>query len=108
MLEIYINTLTKNYVNFSGRAGRKEFWYFVLINVIVSNVLSYGGAAVGFGLLGAIYSFGVLLPSIGIGFRRMQDVGKPGWFILIPIYNIILAIGESQPGDNEHGPQPQE
>ncbi|HAI74686.1 MAG TPA: DUF805 domain-containing protein [Microscillaceae bacterium] len=108
MLEIYINTLTKNYVNFSGRAGRKEFWYFVLINFVLSYALGVVGALVGFSLLGTIYSLGVLLPSIGIGFRRMQDVGKPGWFILIPIYNIILAIGESQPGDNEHGPQPQE
>ena len=47
-----------------------------------------------------------LLPSIAVGIRRMHDVGKSGWFILIPIYNIILAATEGQAGGNEYGEDP--
>jgi len=79
---------------------------FVLINMIVSMVLNYAGAAMNFMLLGSIYSLAVLLPSIAVGIRRMHDLGKSGWFLLILIYSIILAATNGQEGDNEYGSDP--
>lgn len=58
--------------------------------------------------LSSIYSLGVLIPSIAVAVRRMHDVGKSGWYILIPIYNIILAVTDSQPGPNQYGPNPKD
>ena len=51
-----------------------------------------------------IWIFGNLLPVLAVGVRRMHDIGKSGWFILIPIYNIVLLATDSQPGTNDHGP----
>ena len=53
-----------------------------------------------------LYSLAVLLPSIAVGVRRMHDVGKSGWYILIPIYNFILAVTDGEQGANEYGPDP--
>jgi len=47
-----------------------------------------------------------MLPSIAVGVRRMHDVGKSGWFLLIPIYNFILAVTPGDVGNNEFGPDP--
>lgn len=59
-------------------------------------------------ILSTIYSLAVIVPSIAVGVRRMHDVGKSGWFILIPIYNLILALTDSNPGENEYGPNPKD
>lgn len=104
-MNYYIKVL-KNYANFNGRARRSEYWYFFLFNVIISMALTYIGAAVGFALLGNIYSLAVLVPGIAVGVRRMHDVGKSGWFLLIPIYNIILAATAGATGENEYGADP--
>lgn len=104
-MNYYIKVL-QNYANFSGRARRSEYWYFVLFNFIISLVLGFVGVAINFEFLGNIYSLAVLIPSLAVAVRRMHDVGKSGWFILIPIYNLILACTDSQPGDNEYGPNP--
>lgn len=104
-MNYYIKVL-QNYANFNGRARRSEYWYFVLFNIIISIVLGFIAGAIGFELLGSLYSLAVLIPSIAVGVRRMHDVGKSGWFIIIPIYNLILACTDSQAGDNEYGPNP--
>jgi len=106
----YLHVL-KNYVNFEGRARRSEYWYFVLFNAIFSVVFELVDNALGFsetGLLGSIYSLAVLLPSIAVAIRRAHDVGKSGWFMLIPFYNLYLAVQDSQPGTNEYGANPKE
>ena len=56
--------------------------------------------------LANLYSLAVLVPSIAVGVRRMHDVGKSGWFLLIPIYNLILAVTEGEKGENEYGQEP--
>lgn len=96
-----------NYANFNGRASRTEYWYFVLVNVIISIVLTLVDGALGlrFGI-GNIYSLAVLVPGIAAGVRRMHDVDKSGWFILIPIYNLILACTPGTVGPNQYGPDP--
>lgn len=102
----YYLFVLKNYVKFDGRARRSEYWYFTLINIIISIVLGVIAGFIGFDFLGNIYSLAVLLPSIAVAIRRMHDVGKSGWFILIPIYNIILAATEGESGANEYGEDP--
>ena len=96
----------KKYAEFNGRARRSEYWYFVLFNTIISVVLAAIGYAANTSILRGLYSLAVLLPSIAVGVRRMHDVGKSGWFVLVPIYNLILACTEGDSGENEYGPDP--
>lgn len=105
MINYYVEVL-KKYAQFSGRSRRSEYWYFALGSLIISIVLILIGSAVGFPRLSNIYSLAVLIPSIAVGVRRMHDVDKSGWFILIPIYNLILACTDGTNGDNEYGPDP--
>ena len=91
---------------FSGRARRSEYWYFYLFNTIIVIVLALIGELIQFPKLGYIYNISTLLPGIAVGIRRMHDIGKSGWFILIPIYNLILLCTEGEKGDNEYGSDP--
>jgi uncharacterized membrane protein YhaH (DUF805 family) len=107
-LDYFKEAITKNYVNFEGRARRKEYWGFQLINTIIVVVLTIIGIMINknLAMLGNIFSLAVLLPSIAVGVRRMHDVGKSGWYILIPIYNLILAFTDGEKGTNQYGPDP--
>lgn len=108
----YVMQAFNKYAVFEGRSSRSEYWYFVLFNFLVGLVLgvvdSVSGLVVGegTGILGTIYSLATLVPSIAVGVRRMHDVGKSGWFLLIPIYNLILAVTDSEHGSNRFGPNP--
>ncbi|MEN9331878.1 MAG: hypothetical protein RLZZ94_968 [Bacteroidota bacterium] len=106
-MNYYLKVL-QNYANFSGRARRAEYWYFFLINTIISVVLSVMTVQGGYSMLYLLYSLGVFLPSLAVGVRRMHDVNKSGWFLLIPIYNLILACTEGTQGDNDYGSDPKE
>ncbi len=101
----YLKVL-QNYVGFSGRARRKEYWMFTLVSTIISFVIGLVGGLVEFPMIGNIYSFAVLLPSIAVAIRRMHDINKSGWYILIPIYNIILLATEGDKTTNEYGADP--
>jgi uncharacterized membrane protein YhaH (DUF805 family) len=97
----------KKYAEFNGRAGREEFWMFVLINFIVSLILSIIRP------LGLIYGLAVLVPSLAVGARRLHDTGRSGWFQLLvlipligPIVLIVFAAQDGQPGDNQYGSNP--
>ncbi|MDB5155971.1 MAG: yhaH [Mucilaginibacter sp.] len=102
----YYLSVLKNYALFTGRARRSEYWYFALFSIIISIILMVIGRAIGFIGLYNIYSLAVLIPSIAVGVRRMHDVNKSGWFIIVPIYNLILACTDGTPGDNNYGPDP--
>lgn len=104
----YYTEVLKKYTVFNGRARRSEYWYFVLFNVIISIGLGIIDGIMGLMTFGIsdVYSLGVLVPSIAVGVRRMHDIGKSGWFLLIPIYNIILAATEGERGTNEYGADP--
>ncbi len=102
----YYFKVLQNYAAFSGRARRSEFWYFFLFNVIIAFVLGVVGGLMETKILSNIYSLAVLIPGIAVGVRRMYDVGKSGWFILIPIYNPILALTEGEKGENQYGADP--
>lgn len=96
----------KKYAQFSGRSRRSEYWYFFLFNFIIAFVLGMIGGVMGTPMLGYIFNLIVLVPSIAVGVRRMHDVDKSGWFLLIPIYNLILACTDGTPGPNEYGEDP--
>ena len=102
----YYFKVLQNYATFSGRARRSEYWYFFLFNVIIAFVLGFIGGIMGTTILANIYQFAVLIHGIAVGVRRMHDVGKSGWFLLIPIYNLFLAFTEGTKGDNEYGSDP--
>ena len=115
----YIEVL-KKYTEFSGRARRKEYWYFALFNIIVSFIFigidfMFGtfNSEGGFGVFNTIYSLSVLLPAIGVGIRRLHDIGKSGWWLLIgfipligAIVLIVFFVKDSQPGENQYGLNP--
>jgi len=96
----------KNYAGFDGRARRKEYWMFTLVTTIISVILSVIGQTMELPYLDSFYSLAVLLPTIAVGVRRMHDTNRSGWFILIPLYNLYLAIIEGDAGENKYGPDP--
>lgn len=107
MIQHYTAVLQK-YAVFSGRATRPEYWWFFLANILISIILGIIDGALGLLDVGIadVYSLAVLVPGIAVAIRRVQDVGKSGWFILIPIYNIILMATEGEQGANQYGPDP--
>ena len=107
----------KKYAVFSGRARRKEYWMFFLFNLIVAFVigfiLGFIGGAIGVGTAlsdpaALIYGLAVLIPGIAVAIRRMHDTGRSGWWILLPFANLVFLCLNSQPGENEYGPNPKE
>jgi uncharacterized membrane protein YhaH (DUF805 family) len=108
----YIKAL-KQYVDFSGRAQRMEFWMFVLFNFLISLGLAIIDMLLGLGFLQLLYALAVLLPTIAVGVRRLHDTNRSGWWLLlglIPLIGVIILIvfwvQDSQPGDNAFGPNP--
>ena len=104
----------KKYATFSGRARRKEYWMFVLFNMLIALGIQIIEAVLGTGgLLGGLYSLAVLLPGWAVFTRRMHDIGKSGWWWMIGLVPVVGAIvllifmcRDGQPGDNVYGPNP--
>lgn len=103
----------QNYFNFEGRAGRKEFWWAFLFNFVVTFILGLFGKAGT--ILTAIWSLAILLPYLGVSVRRLHDINKSGWLVLlslIPIVGIIILIiwwcREGDKTDNQYGPVPED
>jgi uncharacterized membrane protein YhaH (DUF805 family) len=98
-----ISACFKKYATFEGRASRSEYWFFTLFYLIVSVVAGVVEGATGIAGLGYLPWVVMLIPSIAVGCRRMHDTGRSGWFQLVPIYNLILALTPSNPGTNKYG-----
>ncbi|HEK2896279.1 DUF805 domain-containing protein [Proteus terrae] len=122
----YLEVIKNNYANFSGRARRKEYWMFTLVNTIIITVLyailissvdmytgemsSLGSIA---GIIIGIYSLAIIVPSLAVTIRRFHDQDKSGWMFLLAF---IPAVGglivfvfmclEGTKGDNRFGPDP--
>ncbi|MBU1118878.1 DUF805 domain-containing protein [Patescibacteria group bacterium] len=108
----------KKYAVFTGRADRKQYWYFVLFDALMSYALAFVDVGIslvlgiglenGFTILRPLYFLVSLIPGIAVGVRRMHDVNKSGWYLLIPVYNFILACTDGTPGKNDYGDDPKE
>jgi uncharacterized membrane protein YhaH (DUF805 family) len=102
----------RKYAVFSGRARRKEYWMFYLFNVIASIVAVILDGTFGFsrsgsyGPVSGLYTLAIILPAVAVSVRRMHDTGHSGWYMLIPLYNLILACTEGDRGSNLYGPDP--
>ena len=96
-----------NYAVVKGRARRKEYWMFVQISSMIEVVLRcIDSTPRGPGIIVLIYNLAVLVPSIAVGVRRMHDTDHSGWFLLVPIYSLILLVRKGQQGDNRFGSDP--
>lgn len=115
----FIDCITKNYVNFSGRARRTEYWMFQLFVFIIFMVLGFLGSFNGtlnsiFFLIFCIFLIVIILPGLAVTVRRLHDTGKSGWWILIsliPFGSVILLVFcliDSMPGSNQYGANPKE
>jgi len=107
----YLGSL-KKYAVFSGRARRKEYWMFVLFNFIAAFIIGLIAGALGLSndsggnILSSLYSLAILLPGLGLAIRRMHDTDHSGWWLLVPIVNVVFTLVEGTKGDNKFGPDP--
>ncbi|HET6527165.1 MAG TPA: DUF805 domain-containing protein [Balneolaceae bacterium] len=118
----YIKVL-KNYVEFSGRARRKEYWMFTLINLLIAiafGVITVMSANEGEQaainiviIIYLIYSLAVMIPSIAVTVRRLHDTGRSGWWWFInlvpligPVILLVFLVTDSENGENEYGAYP--
>jgi len=118
----YLKVLKEHYADFNGRARRKEYWMFALFNFIIALVLSFIDGLLGLTITGAgvgvlymVYALIVLIPGIALSVRRLHDIGKSGWMLLVvfipligAIWLLVLFVTDSNPGSNEYGPNPKE
>ncbi|MEM7710586.1 MAG: DUF805 domain-containing protein [Pseudomonadota bacterium] len=112
--------LLERYATFSGRASRSEFWWFVLFCFAASFVLSFlerlfTGGEPGNGLLGAIFSLAALIPSLAVSVRRLHDIDRTGWWLLlglVPLVGVIVLlifyVLPGTPGANRFGSNPKD
>ena len=110
----------RNYFNFSGRASRSELWFFTLffnlvligIGAITDFLHSNPVARERFGWLAGFTHDGLLLPAIAISVRRLHDIDRTGWWVLIGatiIGHILLLVWfctKGTAGRNRFGPSP--
>ena len=109
----YLEVL-KKYVVFEGRARRKEYWMFILFNVIFVVLASGINPELrGFDIIIIIYLVAMIIPIISVTVRRMHDIGKSGFWIFIrfvpiigAIWMLILLCTEGQTGENKYGEDP--
>ena len=122
MIENWKLVVLERFAKFDGRAGRAEFWWFALANLVayfgLLILVGIGFAiAAGLGivmvLVAVAYYIAIIVPSIGVAIRRLHDTGKSGWWLLIgliPFGGIVLLvfyIMEGTPGPNQYGAGPE-
>jgi len=121
-IDIYKSVLTDKYADFTGRARRAEYWWFVLMNFIVITAIAIVSLILysvsdTLGVLGiviyAVYALAVIVPGVAVAVRRLHDTNKSGWMILvglIPLVGGILILvfyfTDGDPGPNQYGPSP--
>lgn len=119
----YLNVL-RNYIGFSGRASRMEFWMFTLITTIIGCLLTildtifgwlpiYDNPYAACGPLFSIYTLLTFLPALAVQFRRLHDTDRSAWWLLILLIpligSIVILVFDCLPGtqgNNRFGPDP--
>ena len=109
MLDWFVKCL-KNYVTFDGRARRKEFWFFMLVSIILGIIVQIIDAILGTDkILNGVLNLALFLPSLAVGARRLHDVGRSGWWqlLVLTIIGIIPLIiwwaSNTKPESNQWG-----
>ena len=108
----YLKVVRDNYANFSGRAQRAEYWTFALLNIIFGCIIAVADTFISGGFIYMAYGLGILIPALAVSIRRLHDVDKSGWCLLlafVPVVQLILLVWyctDSTPGDNQFGPNP--
>lgn len=113
-----ITSVISQYVGFTGRARRSEYWYYLLFTFCVDSVLALLAKMTGqemFNVMLSLFNLGLFLPGLAVSIRRMHDTGKSGWFVLISLLPVVGSIllnlwflRDSEPGTNKYGPNPKE
>ena len=111
----YFKLALSRYAEFTGRSRRSEYWYFYLVTQLIQLGLGIIGTIVDSSLvtgIGSIASLAFFIPSLAVGVRRLHDIGKSGWWLLIALTGIGIFlliywfVQDSEPGANEYGPNP--
>ena len=106
MKKYFLDVLKLQYADFKGRASRRQFWMFVLYNVIAAVIVGIIGGIVGLNaILSGLYSLALLIPSLAISVRRLQDIDKE-WYWILSIWLIVLYCQPGTPSDNRFGKVP--
>lgn len=113
----------KQYADFKGRAQRAEYWYFSLFYILIYVAALFIDEVLGTksqhkggtGLVTFLTIAALLVPALAVGARRMHDIGKSGWWLLISMIPIIgslmfiaFAVRDSEPGPNRFGASPKQ
>ena len=113
VVEAFRRTITEHYIDFQGRCARREFWYYVLAYFVCYIILAIIQGIIGTSLLTGLFSLALLLPGLGISVRRLHDIDRSGWWLLIgfipfigPIVLLVFFILDSQAVENTYGPNP--
>ncbi|MEU9774673.1 DUF805 domain-containing protein [Streptomyces sp. NPDC047968] len=103
----------KNYVGFSGRARRTEYWMYTLFNSLATLVLYVAGMAIDTMVPYFLYAVATFLPSLAVSFRRLHDTGRPAWWLLLSfvplvggIILIVFLASDGQEEENRYGANP--
>lgn len=121
-MNYFLDVIKNHYVDFKGRARRKEYWMYTLFNFLailifyaLVFVAAYSQQQTLMYIISGIlwlYCLGLILPSLGVAIRRLHDIGKSGWWLLlnlIPAGSIVVFVFQcmdSERGTNEYGPNP--
>ena len=108
-----LNLGFSNYVGFSGRASRSEYWYWVLFVIVAEIVTSIIDYVIGYEVTTTLFGLAVILPGLAVTFRRLHDLDRSAWWFLIafiPIVGWIILIiwycARRTVGQNRFGPDP--
>ncbi len=105
------------YADFSGRARRKEYWFFFLFYLLIYIALIALAYVLGniAQILILIFVLAMIVPSLSVGVRRLHDIDRTGWWLLISLVPLIgaivllvFAVMDGTPGENRFGPNPKE
>lgn len=98
-----VKTCLSKYVTFKGRASRAEYWWFYLFTFIIGLIAGFIDGMIGISIISKIASLAFILPGLAAAVRRCHDTNHSGWWILCPIYNIVLMFLPSNEGANDYG-----
>ena len=116
-MDWYLDAL-KQYAVFTGRARRRAYWMFVLLNfalfVILMGVDVYAlGFTLGTGVLSTLYSLAITVPALAVVVRRLHDTNRSGWWLLVGlvplvggIVLLVFLVSAGTAGENSYGPDP--